>query len=150
MQKNKLNITGSNILCIYEGNAEKEILEMLLDADKLSFTRDDLINTELVRRASGKHIAERYLNYESKRPVVIIRVIDSRKEKFILPKPYSEMYTVLYDCYTRPEIEILLIILHDELDAFHKTGLKPSAYCKARYNYTKKTRYPLLYRKCIN
>lgn len=36
------------IACICEGAAEKAIMELLLDADKLTFTRDDLLDGELI------------------------------------------------------------------------------------------------------
>ncbi len=42
MQRNKLDLSGKIIYCIYEGNAEREILDFLLDSERLIFTRDDL------------------------------------------------------------------------------------------------------------
>ena len=42
------------IACICEGAAEKAIMKLLLDADRLIFTHDDLLEGELLRCRSGQ------------------------------------------------------------------------------------------------
>lgn len=138
MQQKKLNLDNYIIFCIYEGNAEKEILNCLLDNDLLLFTRKNLLEKKLHRRASVKALCK-HLNYTFDKPVKIIRVIDSKNEKLVLPKPYKEMYgNSVINCITNPEIEILLIIAKNDYEKFKKQELKPSSFCKKEYNYNKK------------
>jgi len=54
MQKVPIDFRNKLILCFYEGNAEKEILDMLLENDKLTFTRNDLIEKDFHKRISVK------------------------------------------------------------------------------------------------
>ena len=49
------------VACICEGAAEKAVMEILLDADKLIFKRDDLLEGELLRCRSGKNFEEQHL-----------------------------------------------------------------------------------------
>lgn len=49
------------IACICEGAAEKVIMELLLDANMLTFTQDDLLDGELIRCRSAKNFEEQYL-----------------------------------------------------------------------------------------
>lgn len=44
--------------CIYEGSAEKAILDILLDNDRLIFTRKELIEQELLHCRSAKAFEE--------------------------------------------------------------------------------------------
>ena len=44
------------IACICEGAAEQAIIERLLDANKLIFTYDDMIEGEVIRCRSAKKI----------------------------------------------------------------------------------------------
>lgn len=55
-----MNLT-KYVACICEGAAEKAIMEILLDADKLIFKRDDLLEGELLRCRSGKNFEEQHL-----------------------------------------------------------------------------------------
>ena len=42
------------IACICEGGAERAIMDLLLDNDKLLFGRDRLLDEELIRRNTSK------------------------------------------------------------------------------------------------
>lgn len=77
-----MNLT-KYVACICEGAAEKAIMEILLDADKLIFKRDDLLEGELLRCRSGKNFEEQHLRYLDKfdkefegRGVKVIRYAD--------------------------------------------------------------------------
>lgn len=64
--------------------------------------------------------------------VVILRIVDSRSEKFTLSPLYSDRYPVI-TIHTTPEIEMLLIIFEGKVDTFrkqNKSKQKPSEYCK--------------------
>lgn len=52
---------GKYIACICEGGAERAILDLLLDSDKLIFQRKDLIEEDVLRCRSGKEFESRYL-----------------------------------------------------------------------------------------
>ena len=82
------------IACIYEGNAEKEILELLLENGKLKFSRDNLLEGELIGVRSAKEFEQRYLRKGFTEQILIIRVLDSRGEKFKLSKAYQNKIKV--------------------------------------------------------
>jgi hypothetical protein len=48
------------IACICEGTAEQVIIEKLLDADKLIFSRSQLLEEKIIRCRSSKSFEERY------------------------------------------------------------------------------------------
>lgn len=114
-------ITGSYIICSCEGNAEKTIIGLLLDAKVLCFTWDDLVDNEITQTRQARQIENLYLNREYSKPVAILRIVDrdEKKEKFRLDKPYSEIYPVHTIC-TKPEIEILHIISEGLWEVFQK------------------------------
>ena len=49
------------IACICEGAAEQVVIERLLDANKLIFTYDDMLEGEVIRCRSAKRFEERGL-----------------------------------------------------------------------------------------
>lgn len=49
MQIAELKAGNVYILCICEGTAEEEVINMLLDNNKLIFTREDLIDCKVIR-----------------------------------------------------------------------------------------------------
>lgn len=49
------------IACICEGNAECSILNMLIDADKLIFTRNDLLDGEVLRCRNARTFENKHL-----------------------------------------------------------------------------------------
>ena len=49
------------IACICEGAAEQVVIERLLDANKLIFTYDDMLEGEVIRWRSAKRFEERGL-----------------------------------------------------------------------------------------
>lgn len=69
------------VACIYEGSAEKAIIELLLENDKLRFNWDDLLEGELIQCRSAKNFEEQYLRKEFTEKITVIRILDSRKEK---------------------------------------------------------------------
>ncbi len=104
------------------------------------FSKDDLLENKFHKRTSGKKLSER-LKYKFDKPVVIVRILDSKSEKLKLTKPYSEMYTDIINCCTCPEIEYLLILFNDDVKKYVKEhsreNIKPSEFCKKYYDYSK-------------
>lgn len=66
------------IACIYEGTAEKVIIEILLEANKLILKKEDLLNEELIKRIKPKQFQPKYLNQDYEKKIKIIRIIDKK------------------------------------------------------------------------
>ena len=137
MQIAELKAGNAYILCICEGTAEEEIINLLLDNDKLIFTREDLIDCKLIRTRKAEKIQEDYLNFAFEKPLVILRVLDSKSEGFKLGKAYQERYKDrIINIITSPEIEILMIIHKGDYSKYtnkRKSKMKPSEFCKIEY-----------------
>lgn len=117
------------IACIYEGSGERAIIELLLDANRLAFTWDDLLEGELIRCRSAKNFEEQYLRKGFTEKVTILRILDSRREPFNLSKPYKHKIEVI-NVITSPEIEMLVIFNEGKYSEYKKSGKKPSDFCK--------------------
>ncbi len=123
------------ILLICEGSAEVDIINWLLDEDRLFFSRENLVFKKVHTRKSVDKIKREFLGLDfGDKEVVIFRVIDSRKEKFNLGKLYNnEVYTFL----TRDEIENLMIIDREDYGKWSNTREKSSVYAAREYNIKK-------------
>ncbi|MFL2101504.1 hypothetical protein [Desemzia sp. FAM 24101] len=121
------------IACIYEGTAEKVIIETLLNANKLIFNTEDLLNEELIKRIKPKQFQTKYLNQDYEKKIKIIRVIDKKSEGFKIAAPFEKQISEIVSIITRPEIEILVIIGMGEYDRYKRQSSrghqKPSDYC---------------------
>ena len=117
------------IACLCEGGAEKAIVNRLLDADKLIFVRENLLEHKPIRCRDAKEFQERYLKKEFPAPIRVYRILDSRKEAFKLGKAYRSKVHLI-DVITAPEIEILIIHAEGKFAAYKKSKKKPSAFCK--------------------
>lgn len=110
-----------------EGPTEQTIVRKLLSANALIFPDDQLIEVTTKRKA--KDIQDTYLNYDYEWPVCIIRVLDSRNERFNLGRLYADRFPVL-SFITHPEIEVLAVIREGKWQEWKKSRKKPSQYCK--------------------
>lgn len=108
-----MNLT-KYVACICEGAAEKAIMEILLDADKLIFKRDDLLEGELLRCRSGKNFEEQHLRKGFTEKITVLRILDSRREQFRLSKAYEHKIEII-NVITAQEIEMLVIFNEDNL-----------------------------------
>ena len=117
--------------CICEGGAEKAIIEILLENDRLVFNKSDLLDEKIIRNRSGKDFEERYLNMSFSKKITVYRVLDSRKEKFKLREIYKDKIESVINIITAPEIEMLVIIAEEKYDDYikQKSKVKPSEYC---------------------
>ena len=77
--------------CICEGSAESAIMDMLLDYGLLIFSREEMIEEEVIRCREGKKFEEKYLRKRFKDKISVIRILDSRRENLKLSKAYSPM-----------------------------------------------------------
>lgn len=132
----------SIIACICEGGAENEILQILLENNKLKFTTEELLEERLIAERSAKNFERRYLNRAFDEQITIIRILDSKNEKFKISKLYERIIFDVIDVITAPEIEILFILSEGKYTEFKKSKLKPSDYCKTKLFKNKKVKSP--------
>lgn len=117
------------IACICEGSAERAIIELLLDDNKLLFTYEQLLEEEIIRNRSAKEFEKRYLRKGFSSKITVLRILDSRKEKFKLSRAYVDKIDVI-NIITAPEIEMLIIFNENKYNEFKKSKKKPSDFCK--------------------
>lgn len=115
--------------CICEGSAENAIMDILLDYNLLIFSREEMIEEEVIRCREGKKFEEKYLRKGFMDKISVIRILDSRRENFKLSKAYAGKVDVI-NVITAPEIEMLIIFNEDKYKEFKKSGKKPSSFCK--------------------
>lgn len=122
------------IACICEGAAEEAVIEILLDADKLIFTRNEMLEREPIRTRGAEKFQERYLRKGFSEKITVYRILDSRRERFALSKTYEPKVDVI-NVITAPEIEMLVILNENKYADYKKSGKKPSEYCKSDLGY---------------
>lgn len=115
--------------CICEGSAESAIIDILLDHGLLIFQREEMLEEEVIRCRSGKKFEEKYLRKGFTDKISVIRILDSRREKFKISRAYEHKVDVI-NIITAPEIEMLIIFREDKYKDFKKSGKKPSDFCK--------------------
>lgn len=116
------------VACICEGGAERAIIDLLLDNDKLIFDRRGLLDGELIRTRKAKEFEKKYLRKEFLDKITILRILDSRREEFTLSKEYRAKVDVI-NVITAPEIEMLVICNEGHYEKYKKSNKKPSQYC---------------------
>ena len=121
--------------CICEGSTENAIMDILLDNNLLIFTREEMLEEEVIRCRDGKRFEEKYLRKGFLDKISVIRILDSRRENFRLSKAYEQKVDVI-NVITAPEIEMLIIFNEDKYKEFKKSGKKPSDFCKDDLNMT--------------
>lgn len=133
LKENLDELEDCKIVCSCEGAAEQAIMDILLDNDCLMFNRDDLVRREITRKRKAAEIKQEFLNLDySPHKVNILRIHDSRSERFNLGPIYEERHRV-FSIRTTPEIEMILIIAEKKDTAYRKqskSNRKPSEYCK--------------------
>ena len=115
--------------CICEGSAEEAIIDILLDNELLIFTREEMLEEQVIRCRDGKRFEERYLRKGFNEKISIIRILDSRRENFKLSRAYQDKVDIV-NVITAPEIEMLIIFAEDKYHDFKKSKKKPSIFCK--------------------
>lgn len=126
--------TDRYVACICEGSAEKAIINLLLENDKLIFNKNQMIDRQIITCRDGKSFETKHLRKGFEHKIIVYRILDSRREKFKLSKPYEEKVEVV-NVITAPEIEMLIIFNENKYEDYKKSRLKPSAYCKSYLSY---------------
>lgn len=122
------------IACICEGSAEQVIIDKLVDDNRLIFTRENMLDGEVIRTRSAKSFEERYLRKGFTEKITVLRILDSRREKFCLSKAYAPKIDVI-NVITAPEIEMLVIFNENKYAEYKKSEMKPSEFCKSVMGY---------------
>ena len=117
------------IACLCEGSTEETIMNLLLDADLLKFQRNDLLEEKPLRIREADSFERRYLRRGFQQKITVLRILDSRNERFWLSRAYQSKVEVI-NVVTAPEIEMLIIFSEDQYTEYKKSGLKPSVFCK--------------------
>lgn len=140
---------GRHVLFVCEGSAESAIIETLVESGMLGvpddrIERDQETDAPYTTRRSGSAVTDAFLNldYEGG-PLRIIRIADSRNERFKLRRGYEERATV-ETLLTRPEIEILVILREHAYDQWRKSRLSANQYCKQRLDMPDVKRYEFI------
>lgn len=81
--------------CICEGSAEEAIMDILLDHHLLIFERDEMLEGKVIRCRDGKKFEDQYLRKGYVDKISIIRILDSRREKYKLSKAYQNKVDVI-------------------------------------------------------
>ncbi len=100
------------ILLMCEGRNEEVLLNCLLDADALVFTRNDLIGLRPypVRQLNNPTIKAELKHYGL--PIIVYRVGDKQSDELAIPKELKEIVSKenIFKYCTKPEMEMLLIL----------------------------------------
>lgn len=104
--------------CICEGSAENAIMDILLDSDLLIFSREEMLEEAVIRCREGKKFEQKYLRKGFNDKISVIRILDSRREKFKISKAYEHKIDVI-NVITAPEI------LVNAIKAYHRTAKIP-------------------------
>lgn len=127
------------ILLLCEGPNEEVLVNLLLDANKFSFTRDDLIGRRSypVRQLNNPTIKSELKLYGL--PVKVYRIGDKQSDKLVIPRDLNNIVSSkeIYKFCTKPELEMLLI-LNEKLEKEYekvKSVYSPKEFAKRNIRY---------------
>lgn len=123
------------VACICEGSAEQAIMDLLLENNKLIFSKEQMLEEEIIRCRSAKNFENQYLRKGFDKKITVLRILDSRRENFKLSAAYKDKVKVI-NIITAPEIEMLIIYKEGKYTEYKKSGKKPSEYCKENLKYS--------------
>lgn len=131
-----IDFKDCKVICICEGRFEEDLINFLLEHNKLKFTTFDLVDEKVTRTRKAAKIQQEFLNRSYSHKIIILRIVDSKSEKFKLAPAYLRKIKEIDDVVTSPEIEILVVIDKSDFTKFQKQKLKPSQFCKVAYKLT--------------
>ena len=108
-------------LVMCEGPNELAVMDILLDHDLLTFSRDNLLNLSAfhARQIDKSTVVQIALNLYPG-PVDVLRIGDTLTDKLRCPSQYADKINSVKKYCTKPEIEILLILAEGLEDEFAK------------------------------
>lgn len=107
-------------LVMCEGPNEKAVVEMLLDAGRMEFSRDDLVGLTVyhARQLTAPVIKTALSIYTGE--FEVYRIGDTMTDKLSVPADYRDRIKGVSKFCTKPELEMLLIIAEGKETAFEK------------------------------
>ena len=127
------------IFLMCEGQNEEVLLNLLLEANALRFTRDDLIGERVypIRQLNNPTIKSELKHYGM--PVKVYRVGDKQTDKLSIPRDLKSIVLnkEIYKFCTKPELEMLLILnegLEKEYEKV-KNEKSPKEFAKENIKY---------------
>lgn len=127
------------IMC--EGPNELEVINILLENDCLTFTRDDLLGLVAyhARQIKKSGQVKTALNMCPEQ-VEVLRIGDKFSDKLDIPKEYKEKIISVKKYCTKPELEMLLIISEGKTKEFEKvkSTMKAKTFAKGNIKCGKK------------
>lgn len=127
-----IDCSESIVALICEGNSEKNYLNILLDDNRLTIQRSDLLTNDILPMECKKAdvFQRRFLTMDYNKPLVLFLVQDNDKMMKKIRAPYGEKIKATYFFLTTPEIEMLLICHFNLYNEFQKvkSTQKPSAF----------------------
>ena len=99
------------ILLLCEGQNEEALMNLLLEKNKLKFNRQDLIGRRPyhARKINNGYFLPELRSANDK--VMIYRIGDKQSDKLEIPASLFEKIDGIYNYCTKPEMEILLIMV---------------------------------------
>lgn len=132
----------TKLLVMCEGPNEKKIMDILLDNNRLIFSRDDLLglNVYHARQINKSAQVRTELNiYPGE--VEVLRIGDKQSDKLVIPKDYKGKITNVSKYCTKPELEMLLIIAEGLVKEYEKvkSDVSPKEFAKEHIKCGKKS-----------
>ena len=127
-------------LVMCEGPNELEIVRLLLAANKLKFTVDDLLNLvpyHARQITSSVAVKNALLLYPG--DVNVLRIGDKLNDELKIPKDYKDQIKSVSKYCTKPELEMLLIISENKEREFEKvkSHISPKSFSKEHIVYNR-------------
>ncbi len=130
-------------LVMCEGSNEKAVVDMLLDAECLKFSKDDLVGLSVyhARQLTAPIIKTVLSIYTGE--LEVYRIGDSLTDKLPVPADYQGRINRVRKFCTKPELEMLLIIAEGKEAEFEKVKAgkhrkKPKDFCKSNVVHNRK------------
>lgn len=126
------------IMC--EGSNELEIIRILLENDRLIYTKDDLLNlVPYHARQIGNNATVRTALNLYHGDVHILRIGDKLNDELKIPQEYKERIKAIKKYCTKPELEMLLIISENRVSDYEKVKSKisPKKFSKEHIVYNR-------------
>ena len=125
------------ILVMTEGPNELGLMNLLLDEEKLVFTRDDLLDLRPfhARQLTSPHLLPSLTHYHG--DLSVYRIGDALNDKLKIPAELLSRIEEERKFCTKPELEILLVIAENRAKDFEKEKSKksPKEFCKEHLRF---------------
>lgn len=128
------------ILLLCEGPNELKIINLLLDHNKLKFTKDDLLDMRPfhARQLTSPQLKPALDAYQG--DITVYRIGDKLSDNLKIPKELLNAIKGVYKFCTKPELEMLIIIAENMRRDFEKvkSKQKPKDFCKQHIVFNRK------------